>query len=112
MEPIISPWIIYVIRVLSSLHDIAMVFLTISCILAIIMFLLAIFEEAEELQKYLKMAVIIAAVCGGVAIIIPDKDTMIAMMAVSYITPDNIQLVQGNIVDFVRQISEAVQNGK
>jgi hypothetical protein len=109
MEPIISPWIIYAIQVLSSLHDIAMVFLTISCILAIITFLPVIFEEAEELQKYLKMAVIIAAVCGGVAIIIPDKDTMIAMIAVSYITPDNIQLVQGSIVDFVKQIIEATK---
>ena len=111
MEPIISPWVIYVIHVLSSLHDTAMVFLTISCILAIIMFLPAIIEEAEEPQKYLKMAVIIAAVSGGVIIIIPDKDSMIAMIAVSYITPDNIQLVQGSIVDFVKQISEAV-NGK
>ena len=111
MEPIISPWVIYVIHVLSSLHDTAMVFLTSSCILAIIMFLPAIIEEAEEPQKYLKMAVIIAAVSGGVIIIIPDKDSMIAMIAVSYITPDNIQLVQGSIVDFVKQISEAV-NGK
>lgn len=109
MEPIISPWIIYVIQVLSSLHDIAMVFLTISCILATIMFLPAIIEEAEEPQKYLKMAVIIAAVSGGLSVIIPDKETMISMIAASYITPDNIQLVQGNIVDFVKQIIESTK---
>lgn len=109
MEPIISPWIIYVIQVLSSLHDIAMVFLTISCILAIIMFLPAFIEEAEEPQKYLKMAVIIAAVSGGLSVIIPDKETMIAMITASYITPENIQLVQGSIVDFVKQIIEAVK---
>ena len=43
---------------------------------------------------------------------IPNKETMITMIAASYITPDNIQMTQGNIVEFIKQISEAVQNGK
>lgn len=109
MNPIISPWIIYVIQVLSSLHDIAIAFLTISCVLAIIMLPHAIIEEAEEPQKYLKMAVIIAAVSGGLSVIIPNQETMLAMLTASYITPENIQLVQGNIVDFVKQIIESTK---
>lgn len=109
MEPIISPWIIYVIQVLNSLHDIAMVFLVISCILAIIMIIPATIEEAEEPLKYIKMAVIIAAVSGGLSVIIPNQETMIAMLTASYITPENIQLVQGSIVEFVKQIVAAVK---
>ena len=34
------------------------------------------------------------------------------MLALQYVTPDNIQAVQGNIVDFVGQIAEAVKNVK
>lgn len=44
--------------------------------------------------------------------VIPDKETCLAMLAVYYITPDNIQTVQGNIVDFVEQLANAVKGVK
>jgi hypothetical protein len=34
---------------------------------------------------------------------------MITMLAFSYITPENVQLVQGNIADFITQIMQAVK---
>jgi hypothetical protein len=77
--------------------------------------LLALFgnmEESEYMMKYAKISAIVAVVCAIVLIIVPGKDTLIAMLAASYITPDNIQLVQGNVLEFIKQISEAVQNGK
>lgn len=99
-------------QLLANLHDVAMILFVLSIIAIVVLVLPVIFDDEDLPKKYLKTAVIIAAVCGGMAIIIPNKETMITMIAASYITPDNIHLVQGSIVDFVRQISEAVQNGK
>jgi len=112
MEPIISPWIIYFVQLLDNLHGVCMVLFVLSCIASLVLVLPMILEDEDLPKKYLKKAVIIAAVCGGMDIIIPNKETMITMIAASYITPDNIQMTQGNIVEFIKQISEAVQNGK
>ena len=112
MEPIISPWVIYVVQLLDNLRDICMVLLVLTCIVIVLLVIPAIMDEEDLPKKYLKMAVIIVAVCAGMDIIIPNKETMITMIAASYITPDNIQMTQGNVLEFIKQISEAVQNGK
>lgn len=112
MEPIISPWIIYAVQLLDNLHDACMILFVLSCIASVVLVLPVIVDDEDLPKKYLKKAVIIAAVCGGMASIIPNKETMITMIAVRYITPDNIQMVQGNVVEFIRQIIEAVQNGR
>ena len=112
MEPIISPWIIYAVQLLDNLHGVCMILFVLSIIAIVVLVLPVLFDDDDLPKKYLKKAVIIAAVCGGMASIIPNKETMITMIAVSYITPDNIQLVQGNVLEFIRQISEAVQSGK
>ena len=109
MEPIISPWIIYAVQLLGNLHEVCMILFVLSIIAIVVLVLPVVFADEDSPKKYLKTAVIIAAVCGGMVCIIPNKETMITMIAVSYITPDNIQMVQGNIVDFVKQIMEAAK---
>jgi hypothetical protein len=112
MEPIISPWVIYAVQLLDNLRDVAMILFVLSGIASVLLAIPVILDDKDLPKKYLKKAVIIAAICGGMDIIIPNKETMITMIATSYITPDNIQMTQGNIVEFIKQISEAVQNGK
>lgn len=112
MQPIISPWIIYAMQLLGNLHEVCKILFVLNCIAIVVLVLPVIFDGEDLPKKYLKTAVIIAAVFGGMVSIIPNKETMITMIAVSYITPDNIQIVQGNIVEFIKQISEAVQSGK
>ena len=112
MEPIISPWVIYAVQLFDNLHVVCMILFILSVFASVIIAVPVILNDEDLPKKYLKKAVIIAAVCGGMAIIIPNKETMITMIAASYITPDNIQMTQGNIVEFIKQISEAVQNGK
>ena len=112
MEPIISPWVIYAVQLLDNLRGICMVLFVLTCMAIVIVALPVIFDDEDLSKKFLKTAVIIAVICGGMDIIIPNKETMITMIAASYITPDNIQMTQGNIVEFIKQISEAVQNGK
>ncbi len=110
MEPIISPWVIYAVQLLNNLRDICMILFVISNFAIVLLVLPVMFDDEDLSKKYLKTAVIIAAVCGGMVFVIPNKETMIEMIAASYITPDNIQA--GNVVEFIRQISEAIQNGK
>ncbi len=66
--------------------------------------------DIDELgMKILKVSSITFLVAIGLLIILPSKDTMLTMLALYYVTPDNIQMVQGNIVDFVGQITQAVK---
>ena len=112
MEPIISPWVIYVVQLLDKLSDICMILFVLSNIAIVLIAIPVVFGDEDLPKKFLKTAVIIAAICGGMVCVIPNQKTMITMIAASYITPDNIQMTQGNIVEFIKQISEAVQNGK
>lgn len=109
MEPIISPWIIYVLHVFDKLYFacgmVLMCGVTISPLLAIF----GNMEESECMMKYAKILAIVAAICALALIIVPNKDTLIAMLAANYITPDNIQAVQGSIIDFVKQIIKATK---
>jgi hypothetical protein len=54
-----------------------MIFFVLTCITIVILASPVIFDDEDLPKKYLKKAVIIAAVCAGMAIIIPNKETMI-----------------------------------
>jgi hypothetical protein len=112
MEPIISPWIIYALHVYDNIYFTCRILMMCGLIIAPLLALFGSMEEEAYMMKYAKISAIVAVVCAIVLIIVPGKDTLIAMLAASYITPDNIQLVQGNVLEFIKQISEAVQNGK
>jgi hypothetical protein len=112
MEPIISPWVIYALHVFDKLYFACGMVLM--CCVTIAPFL-AIFGDMENSQymiEYAKKLIFVAVVCAIVLVIAPSKDILLTMIATSYITPDNIQLVQGNVLEFIRQISGAVQSGK
>ena len=69
----------------------------------------------SDKKRYIKIGkylIVIFAVLSFLAVVIPDKETCLTMLAVYYITPDNIQVVQGNIIDFVGQLANAVKGVK
>lgn len=112
MEPIINPWIIYIVSFLDKVNFLAflMAFLlgigmAISCMMYLI-------EDIEEAHKFLNKCKWPFIMSLAAIIVIPDRNTMLTMLAAQYITPDNIQVVQGNIVDFVGQIAQAVKDVK
>lgn len=109
MEPIISPWIIYGVTVLTKL-GIAI------HVLAILSFMALLFTipvlDVKDAEKWRKRFAVGVLVFGLLDILMPDKDTMLTMLALQYVTPDNIQAVQSNIVDFVGQIANAVKDVK
>jgi len=109
MEPIISPWIVYGVTVLTKL-GIAIHALAILSFIALLFTIPVL--DVKDAEKWRKRFAIGVLVFGLLDILMPDKDTMLTMLALQYVTPDNIQAVQSNIVDFVGQIANAVKDVK
>ena len=115
MEPIINPWLIYAVNMCGSLKEVATI-IAILITLPIIIGMNITMEVNKEdkefyirIEKYLIGALVVLLF---LAVAIPTKETCLAMLAAYYITPDNIQAVQGNIVDFVEQLANAVKGIK
>lgn len=122
MEPIINPWIFYVINVICNLHFITGLLGTLSFGAIIVLVIYWVFtsddkwnESAKENKrlaaKWAKRLGVFFIVDAAIGIFIPSKETMITMLVSNYVTPDNIQIVQGNIVDFTKQLVSAVAEG-
>lgn len=113
MEPIISPWIIYIVSVVSKINNLLDFLLVMSTIvLAVALFVAPIMMDnghGKALKKILKYSGIVFTISGFLGVVIPDKDTLIAMLAAQYVTPDNVQAVQGNIAEFVSNIIKATK---
>lgn len=109
MEPIISPWIIYALDVFDKLYFTCIILMLCCGTISILMAIACDMDLSDSIMQYAKKLAIVTAICAVVLIIVPKKDTLIAMLAAAYITPDNFQAVQGNIIDFVKQIIEATK---
>ena len=116
MESIINPWLIYAVNMCGNLKMLAMIG-AILIVLPITIFSLEYLTAVSDsdkkcyikIEKYLIGAFVVLLF---LSVAIPTKETCLAMLAAYYITPDNIQAVQGNIVDFVEQLANAVKGVK
>ena len=43
-------------------------------------------------------------------ILIPDEKTMLVMLTLSFITPDNVVITENHIIDLITKITDAVNN--
>ena len=117
MEPIISPWIIYWISVFDKLGAVTATCAILGVVISLLITLFTITDdystekERAKRYKWVKRFLILASVCALINILTPSKETMLTMLALEYVTPDNITAIQGNIVEFVQQLSEAVKEG-
>lgn len=116
MEPIINPWLIYAVNMCGDFKEMAIivaVFIVFPIVVLGIECTMVISESDKKLYiKIEKYLIGIFFVSLFIAAVIPTKETCLAMLAAYYITPDNIQAVQGNIVDFVEQLANAVKGIK
>ena len=111
MEPIISPWIIYLFSVLTKLNIVASA-VAIFSVASIIFIALNkfIFGDDMEIPFNYKIVVIISAIATMLAILIPDEKTMLSMLTLSFITPDNVVITENHIIDLITKIMDAVNN--
>ena len=119
MEPIVNPWLVYWISTIEKLGVAAQILMICGFIIGgIIMFFNDLdrsWRTTEEIKRYNKFAkwLLYSGVIGAIfTVFLPNKESMLTMLALQYITPDNISLVQDNVIDFVMRISEAVKGVK
>ena len=111
MDFVVDPRIIYGLYVLTMLRNTAIGMILASLFIIIIagIYSLDDYEEYEvDIKKWVKRGLISLGIGFIPVLLIPDKDTCLTMLALYYVTPDNIMAVQGNIVDFVGKLAEAV----
>ena len=105
MEPIISPWVVYLFSVLTKLNTVAFVVAMFS---VVIIFWAWIFGEKTKIN--IKNVIIVLITSTVLTIIIPDRQTMLSMLTLSFITPDNIGLAEDHIIDLITKIMDAVKH--
>lgn len=111
MEPIVSPWVIYLFSILTKLNILASAVALFSWALV---FFISIFKiiygNAMKIPFNYKIVIIISVIATMLAILIPDGKTMLSMLTLSFITPDNIVIAENHIIDLVTKIMDAVNN--
>ena len=114
MEPIISPWLIYIVDVMSTIKIVSMIVMLLGIVAVILFPILADIVDVQEetLVKYKKLLCVVIIIALLLLIFIPAKTTLLTMLVLHYTTPDNITLVQDNIVDFIQKVMEACKGVK
>ena len=136
MDLIIPPMWIYLIHLASTLR-----FMAIYTLCASIMILIFIYASTIEIIRdsnkkfwlrtfaitmvvcihiltlipdqdtlYAMIAAITMVVCILILTLIPDQDTLYAMIAASFITPDNISIGEEHLIDLVTKITKIIYN--
>lgn len=114
MNPIIDPVLIYTIHVFSSLYKVLFAFAVLFPVIASLTIFMCFISDDEEWEDFarshLRSAIIFEAVLLLGIILVPDQSTMLTMLVFHYITPDNINLVEGHVTDFVLNIVNTINS--
>ena len=111
MEPIIPPMWIYLIHLASTLRFAAIYTLCASIVILIFIYAGAIELIRDSNKKFwLKTFAIIVIVCVLILMLIPDEDMLYAMIAASFITPDNVSIGEDHLIDLVTKIAKIIYN--
>lgn len=114
MEPVINPMLIYLVSFCDNIRTISVFLCASTIVAAIVIFFCGILadETDEDKDRYIsaiRYSIILFLISLVFVVIVPSRETALTMLAAYYITPDNIQAVQGNIVEFVAQLAAAVK---
>ena len=117
--PIIDPMYLYLIEVLHNIDALnQIVFFVLAMLVCFLVFLYFVEDEAREKIQANKSKVILLFVVfigsGLIAVLVPTKDAMYKMLIASYVTTDNIQIVNDaiktNLQDYLNMLVETVKN--
>ena len=125
MEPIISPWTIYLINLTYNISQLLLAISTMCLIFSVAATLILIFsygdyEYEEKLCnkciKLLKYSIPTILITATISTFIPSRDVMIAMIVSSYITPDNLnganEAIKANLQDYIHMIVNSINEAK
>ena len=123
MEPIISPWTIYLINLTYNISQLLLAIVVIGSSLsfgAILIIFLDSCEHDEEVngkcKKFIKYSIPTIFITATISTFIPSRDVMIAMIVSSYITPDNLhganEAIKANLQDYIHMIVNGIKDVK
>ena len=107
MEPIVNPVFIYLIGTVDNLKVLCFLVSLCTWVWIVLFCFASIGEDVEELRLP-KYVMIVAVMFPLFTILIPSKETLIAMVVSSYITPDNVMVSEQHIIDMIARIKEAI----
>ena len=110
MEPIISPWVIYLFSVLTKLNIVASAVAIFSGASMFFIAMLRFIYDDMEIKINYKNVTIVTIIATILVIIIPNEKTMLAMLTLSFITPDNVVIAENHIIELVTKIMDVVNN--
>lgn len=111
MEPIVSPWIIYLFSILTKLNTVAFAVTMFSWVAILFIGLYKlIYGDDLEIEFNFKNAIIIAVIATTIVILIPTEKTMLTMLTLSFITPDNVVIAEDHVIDLITKIMDAVKH--
>lgn len=132
-NPIISPWIFYIANLCGSIKILIGILAAITFVLMLVLLgklcdyseeeKNAIrfggkeeFAEIEQKQikqhKRIKLTLTFFVTCLLVNTIIPSSQTVYQMMAANLVTPNNIEYMKNDAVQFVQDMTKAIINAK
>lgn len=121
-EPIVSPWMFYMIDVLVSLRHflfVIIIVLVVPLFLALCAYLSSVTDDDvddETLEILRCVRKIFFTLCAIISvsvvliIAIPSQDTMYKMLAANYLTPANIESVGESVDKIADKIVEKINN--
>lgn len=133
MDPIVSPWLIYLISVINGIRIFAFLLGLIFGLPLLICFVSDYFnsinedilfpyqldqhaEIKEKNAKQIKKYFILCLTFILVGLLIPSKETLITILIANVITPDNInmsnELIKHNVQDYVNIIVDGINKTK
>lgn len=125
MEPIISPWTIYLINLTYNISQLLLAISAMCLIFSVAATLILIFsygdyEYEEKLCnkciKFLKYSIPTIFITATINTFIPSRDVMIAMVVSSYITPDNLnganEAIKANLQDYINIVVNGIKDVK
>jgi hypothetical protein len=120
MNPIVNPIYFYLASVGDTVQILAGIVMAVTTIIMIGLFVDVWADlsngnndnEHKAKVQALKMLGVILVVSTALKIFVPSSQTVYQIIAASVITPDNINMTQENIVDFINNIAKALHNAK
>lgn len=109
MEPLVSPFSIYMIEVLGQIKSIAFV-ITAFCIGLFIVHLYKNNLNIKDTYDKHVVLVWVMITCWVVNIVVPNSQTAADMLVASYVTPDNIKMSGGDLLQYVERLANVIYN--
>ena len=112
MEPILSPWLIYLLWVLTGLKVTSLFVLCASIFTLIFCGSYYYVEGDTDSKRVLKWAAITFVASGVIYVLIPPKEYLVAMVVTSYVTPENMhalnEMVKSTIGEYISVIKDGI----